>query len=324
MSWFKRRILGVPLVAKLIGANVIIVASAFAIQALAVSRLDRAEIATAVVAMAAATAANIFLVRLALRPIHELEAVATRVTEGEFDARTTASLYADKDLTRLSDTVNLLLDSLVRERRRIQELGAQVMSAHDIERASLSRELHDSIAQTLAAVRFQLSAASREDEVSEIRNCLAAANGMISSAMEEIMTVSNSLHSRVAEDLGLEAALASLARQVEARSEIAVEIVVSSDAQSIPAAVSATLFRVAEEALRELEVRHSGKTATVSVNMGDGFVRLEVTHDGDEPARSGLTLMKDRVMLAGGTMTIENRNGGTRVTAEIKPMKAAS
>jgi len=40
--------------------------------------------------------------------------------------------------------------------------------------------------------------------------------------------------------------------------------------------------------------------------------------------RSGLSSVKDRVLLAGGRMTIENQNGGTRVTAELGTLKAAS
>lgn len=319
-----QRVLGIPLVAKLIGANVIIVASVFALQAAAISHLSRSEIITAFLGLAAASAINFLLVKIALRPINDLEQLAERVTEGEFDARGAASPYADKDLARLTDTVNGLLDSLAHERQRIRDLGAEVVRAHDVERADVSRELHDSIAQTLAAVRFQLAAASRSEEPQEVRNGLAAANAMISTAMEEIVNVSHSLHSRVAEELGLEAALGTLARQVEAASGTSVDIVVSAAARSIPSAVSSTLFRVAEEALRGQEMHHGGKSATVNVDAGDGYVRLVVTYDGDQPARAGLTLMKDRVMLAGGSMTIENRNGGTRVTAELKPIKAAS
>ena len=320
----KRRILSVPLVAKLIGANVIIVASVFLLQASAISRLSRGEIAVAVVALSLASLVNFLLVRLALKPIAELEMLAVRVNKGEFDARSVQSPYADKDLSRLSETVNSLLDSLAEERRRIQDLGAQVINAHDVERANVSRELHDSIAQTLAAVRYQLAAAAREDEPAEVRNSVAAANAMIASAMDEIVSMSKSLHSRIAEDLGLEAALGTLARQVKGRSGTVVEIVVSPHARLLPPAVSSTLFRVAEEALREIEMQRDGKAATLSVDAGDGFVRLEVVYDGEGPARAGLTLMKDRVTLAGGMMTIENRNGGTRVTAEIKRLRAAS
>lgn len=324
MGVLVQRVLRVPLVAKLIGANVIIVASAFVLQVSLISRLDRGEIITAATALAVASVVNFLLVKVALRPVDDLQRLATRVTAGEFDARGLPSPYADKELARLSATVNHLLDSLAEERQRIQDLGVEVVRAHDVERANVSRELHDSIAQTLAAVRYQLAAAGREKDPSEILNSVAAANAMISTAMEEIVNVSNSLHSRVAEDLGLEAALGTLARQIESRSGAEVDIVVSSGAKLLPPQVSATLFRVAEEALSHLEMHHGDKPATINVEAADRFVRLEVLYDGEEPARPGLTLMKDRVTLAGGVMTIEKRNGGTRVTAEIKRMKAAS
>ena len=322
-----QRILGVPLVAKLLGANVLIVASALVVQTIAFDGRG-AEIVSVLVALAAALVVNLILVRLALRPIEELEQLAHRVSEGEFDARGVPSLFADKDLAKLRDTVNNLLDSLAAERKRIHDLGAHVVRAQDVERAKISRDLHDSIAQTLAAVRFQLAAAARDDEPASIRNRVAAANGMISAAMEEIMSVSNSLHSRVAEDLGLDAALGTLGRQVEDRFGIPVQIDVSPRAALISPADSAMLFRVAEAALRELEVQSGAKSASVRVDARDGLARLEVTYDAvglpGAGLGSGLASVKDRFLLAGGKMSIENQNGGTRVTAELRTMKAAS
>jgi signal transduction histidine kinase len=322
-----RRIFGVPLIAKLIGANVIIVASALLVHAIAFTG-RRAELLTVIVALAAALVANLILVRVALRPIEDLEDLALKVSKGEFDARGVPSLFADKDLARLRITINELLDSLAAERKRIQDLGVEVVRAQDAERASFSRELHDSIAQTLAAVRFQLAAASRADEGDDIRNRIAAANGMVSAAMEEIMSVPYSLHSRVAEDLGLDAALSSLARQVESRSGASVDISVSPRSDMISSADSAMLFKVAEEALRDVEVQSEAKTATVKVDTMGGITRLEVWLDGSAApgmgARAGLASIKDRISLAGGTMKIENRNGGTRVIAELRTMKAAS
>jgi len=329
-GWVRRmmqRILGVPLVAKLLGANVLIVASALVVQTIAFDGRG-AEIVSVLVALAAALVVNLILVRLALRPIEELEQLAHRVSEGEFDARGVPSLFADKDLAKLRDTVNNLLDSLAAERKRIHDLGAHVVRAQDVERAKISRDLHDSIAQTLAAVRFQLAAAARDDEPASIRNRVAAANGMISAAMEEIMSVSNSLHSRVAEDLGLDAALGTLGRQVEDRFGIPVQIDVSPRAALISPADSAMLFRVAEAALRELEMQSGAKSASVRVDARDGLARLEVTYDAvglpGAGLGSGLASVKDRFLLAGGKMSIENQNGGTRVTAELRTMKAAS
>jgi signal transduction histidine kinase len=322
-----RRVFGVPLIAKLIGANVLIVASALLVHAIAFTG-RRAELLTVIVALSAALIANLILVRVALRPIEDLEDLAHKVSRGEFDVRGVPSLFADKELARLRITINDLLDSLAAERKRIQDLGVEVVRAQDAERASFSRELHDSIAQTLAAVRFQLAAASRADEADDIKNRIAAANGMISAAMEEIMNVSYSLHSRVAEDLGLDAALGTLARQVENRSGVTVDVRVSPRSDMISSSDSAMLFKVVEEALRDMEMHGDAKTATVQVDTLGGVTRLEVGYDGrtlpDVSGHAGLASMKDRLSLAGGTMKIENRNGGTRVTAELRTMKAAS
>ncbi len=135
--------LRVPLIAKLIGANVIIVAAAIAVQTLAFGGRNHAELLAVLVALAVASLVNFLLVRVALRPIGELEALAERVSAGEFQARSTRSPLADSALTRLGGTVNSLLDSLAAERKRIHDLGAEVVYAQDAERARVSRELHD-------------------------------------------------------------------------------------------------------------------------------------------------------------------------------------
>lgn len=326
-----RRILGVPLVAKLIGANVLIVASAIVLQGIAFDG-RRAELIAVLIALTAALVVNLFLVRLALKPIKELEDLALRVSAGEFDARGMPSLFADKDLARLRETVNHLLDSLADERKRIQDLGAQVVEAQDSERASMSRELHDSIAQTLAAVRLQLAAAAREDQLGEMKNRLAAANGMISAAMEEIMSVSYSLHSRVAEDLGIEAALQTLANQVKRRSELDVSIDVRYGTRAnatMPRSTSATLYRVAEEALRSLELQGTADSVLVNLYVGDSIAHIEIlaygTNSSEVALTPGLISVKDRVLLAGGKMSIDTAPaGGMRVTAELRTLRAAS
>jgi signal transduction histidine kinase len=333
MRGLRDRVLGVPLVGKLIGANVLIVAVAIAVQAAFFHRQSGTEIAVILAAIAAASLVNFVLVRVALGPVEELENVGERVSAGDFAARWESSPFADAELQRLGHTVNGLLDSLTAERKRIQDLGAEVVYAQDAERARVSRELHDSIAQTLAAVRYQIAAAAGEAE-GEMKNRLAAANSLVGSAMEEVKNVSYSLHPRVAEDLGLEAALGTLARQVENRSGVEVNVTADIEGAPIPSNISATLFRVAQEALRNIEVHSHAKSATVSVVGREGSIQVEVSDDGcgfdqssvASPAtRSALASVKDRVTLAGGILRIDSSpNGGTRVTAELNTMKAAS
>lgn len=327
-----RGALRVPLVTKLIGANVIIVAAALFAHSLS-SGSRGLDLLTVVVSLAVASAVSAILVRIALHPIGELGRVAERVSSGDFDARNEPSPLADKQLLRLGQTVNALLDSLAAERKRMQDLGAEVIHAQDVERARVSRELHDSIAQTLAAVRFQLATASSETS-GALKNRIAAASSLVGSALEEVKNVSYSLHPRVADDLGLQAALEMLAGQVKDRSGIIIAVSSSISGPPIPASISGTLFRVAQEAVRNIEVHSNAKTATVTVETRDGGIRLEIYDEGcgfdprsvRSPAlRSALASLKDRVTLAGGIMRIDSvPNGGTRVTAELNTMRAAS
>jgi signal transduction histidine kinase len=328
-----RRLLRVPLIAKLIGTNVVIVAAAVSLQMVVFRGQNDSQIAIIVAGLTAASVISFVLVRVALQPVDELEHLAERVLAGNFNVRVPRSPFADAALSRLAGTVNGLLDSLAAERKRIQELGAEVVYAQDAERAHVSRELHDSIAQTLAAVRFQLAAAGAES-TGELRNRLAAASELVGSAMEEVKKVSYSFHPRVAVDLGLEAALETLARQVETRSGIEVRVTANVTGAPIPSKLAATLFRVAQEALRNIEMHSQAKSATVDVESHDGSIRIEVADDGRgfdtsvvvTPAfKSALASVKDRVTLAGGVLTVDSvPNGGTRVIAELKGLKAAS
>ena len=324
--------LGVPLVVKLIGANVIIVAAAIAVQMVVPGGSYEAGMVTVLSVLGAASIVNLSLVRLALDPIRHLEKLATRVSLGEFDIRANSSPFADAGLARLGSTINSLLDSLAAERARIQALGAEVVYAQDAERARVSRELHDSIAQNLVAVRFQLSAASNE-ATGDLRNRLITIGSLVGSAMEEVKNVSYSLHPRVAEDLGLDAALTALATQMYDRSGVMVHVNTSIHGGPIPADVSATLFRVAQEALRNIGMHGFAKSANVDVESCDGSVRMEVSDDGSGfdhasshiPTGSKLARVRDRVLLAGGSMSVSSApNGGTRVIAELKTLKAAS
>jgi signal transduction histidine kinase len=329
-----RHVLRTPLVLKVMGANAIIAAVVLLLLGNGLRTTEKGAVLVVLGAIAIAFVVNLLLVRLALSPVAELERVAARVSGGQYAVRAQPSLVADSQLSHLADTVNGLLDSLAAERRRIQKLGAEVISTQDIERARIARELHDSIAQTLAAVRFQLSAASADATDDEMRNRLSAARGMIGKAMDEVRQMSQSLHPRMAEDLGLVTALEALADQAEERGRLKVRVATNIGDQPIPASVAATLFRVAQESLKAAETRTSASSADILLYTNDGSICLEVKDNRrsvdnrtlqPDNSTSGLSSIMDRVELSGGVMRIESgREGGVRVTAELASTEKAS
>lgn len=326
-SWL-RALLRVPLEIKLLGANLVILGVAVLVL-LAPAHLYAGRVTdvyVVVVALMIGATVNFALVRLALRPINDLQRVAKRVSEGRLAERVPASIVADRELTQLSTTINEMLDNLEAGRDRMRKLGAEVVYAEERERAEVARELHDSVGQTLAAATFQIAAVAHELGSHTASTRLAAVRELLRTALEEIRNVSRSLHPRVATDLGLPTALEALGDATQQRSLVDVQVNVDISGVVIPAALSATLYRVAQEALRNVERHADAGRAMVSLRARPGYVELEVSDDGrgfegpleKKRGESGLAAIRERLSLAGGELHIDTAGDrGTRVTAWV-------
>jgi len=134
-------ILEVPLELKLLGANLIIVGVALLLMfgpfQLQPSRLTDASIVVVVLMLGAAV--NVGLVRLALRPLKSIERVAKWVSQGRLGERVPTSMVADRELARLSRTINAMLDSLAADRKRIERLDAALTFGIEEEGSQTSR-----------------------------------------------------------------------------------------------------------------------------------------------------------------------------------------
>jgi signal transduction histidine kinase len=322
-----RSVLRVPLWGKVAGANLIIVLVTLA-------ALDwmlpnaRYQLGVAMAwLLAAGLLLNLALVGLALRPLRELEATASRVLRGDLEARVLPSALADRDMLRVGGAINLLLDGLTADRARSRQLAVQVISAQDQERARIAGELHESSAQTLTALVLQLSAAMRDEPNPALAARLEEIRAMAVEALEELRRLSETVHSRVLDDLGLVAALEWLARRARAASVVGVDVDASGDAAVVPHPTASVLYRVAQEALSNA-IRHAHPTAVhIAVDATDTAATLRVHDDGagfdiEEAERRrpgmGLFSMRERVALVNGTLEISSALGaGTLVHASI-------
>lgn len=267
---------------------------------------------------------NAALVAWALTPLRVLEETAVRVSSGEMHARAAMPWLADRNLMRIGDTLNTLLDSLGSERLRVRKLAGLVVAASDAERSRIARELHDGTAQALSALDMLL--ASVLSEVSgDVTERLATMKIIVGDALVEVRTLAQGMHPQVLEDLGLMPALEQLARQGEVGRSV--EIEVEGDVPALLPAVSASvLYRVAQEALHNA-LKHADAThIQVTVTADDGSVEVRVKDDGrgfehDAPESRGgmgLFVMKERVSLLDGSLTLRSAAGqGTEVIGRI-------
>jgi signal transduction histidine kinase len=312
-----------PLLVKLAGANVLVLA---ALGSLWLGGWVHS--APAVVAAAAALVLlHLALVVVALRPVRDLEVTASRVWRGDYGARVEASAVADQQVMRVGSMFNVLLDGLAADRARMRELATEVVEIADRERAALARELHDSTAQRLAALLFQISAAARDSSDPAMAERLTAARDAAEEVTEEVRLLAHTVHPRVLDDLGLVPALQKLAREAAQGTGVDVDVDAPRKTAQLPRRVSSVLYRVAQESVRNATRHASPRHVGIVLRVSDSEAKLEVRDDGSgfdladaERRRPGMGLftMRERVALVDGEFHIRTTPGsGTTVIASV-------
>lgn len=232
-----------------------------------------------------------------------------------------------------------LFEELLGAERRYRGLARAVWNVQEEERRRLARELHDGIGQTLTALKNHLDhlAGKAAAAGSRFAEDLAAAAETAGGAVHETRELSRLLRPPVLDDLGLVPALGWLARTIEKRTGLAVELTVDgelAEAEGGPARLEPDLetlvFRVVQEALTNT-LKHSGArhaavalaadAATVCVRIADAGAGFDpdATLDG-APAAPGVGLagMRDRVELFGGRLALSSAPGrGTEIELTV-------
>jgi signal transduction histidine kinase len=319
-------ILRVPLILKLLGANLLI---DVLVVVEPIVFPGGFALTHPVTVLLLSTTTSLLLVWLALRPIAILEAAAERVSGGDFDARVPYSALADRKVTQLSVTLNRLLDRVQADRARIQYLAGRSVRARDIERESVARELRDSLAQLVSGIALQVAAVRQGSTDPETGKQLETVSASVEALTDQLRGVAEALYPGTISEFGLPNALRALGRVFARRSGIAIEVVADGQDPHLSPAASGALYRVAEEALRNVVQHSRASNALVRLRCDAEGVTLEVTDDGvgvnmeaGDLVRAGLGLFSAQsvLALAGGELHVSSATArGTRVLAHIPP-----
>jgi two-component system sensor histidine kinase UhpB len=216
-----------------------------------------------------------------------------------------------------------MLERLEAERHRSTSVA---LEAQERERARVARDLHDEVNQSLTGLALRLEAA-RAKAPPELAGELAEIRLVANQAMEELVALARQLRPTALDDLGLTAALASQAEDLERQSGIATSFGAAGEFADLTDDVQLVLYRVAQEALANA-ARHAGaESVVVRLARREAGVELTVSDDGSgfafDEAGTGIGLegMRERAMLVGGDLLIESRPGvGTKVRLIIDPI----
>jgi signal transduction histidine kinase len=218
-----------------------------------------------------------------------------------------------------------------RERERanaaVKQLTGRLISAGEVERQRVARELHDDIGQRLSLARVQLKMFSNQLPVDPLVD-RSSLNGSLKN-MDELITdvhdLSHRLHSSQLEHSGLKLSLRDLCQQIERQHNLEIQLQVSDESLPLRSEIALCFYRVAQEALNNV-VKHSGsRSVRVSLVEDAELVCLQVADSGigfdltQHSSGLGLVTMQERVQLVGGKFSTVSRPGeGTTVTAEVR------
>ena len=239
----------------------------------------------------------------------------------------------DLDITErrtAEDRVRESRAALEQSHREIQHLAGRLIAAQDTERARIARDLHDDVSQQLAGVSIAFSGLKQRlgeyGVRQELQQELVDLQQQTLTLARNIRQLSHDLHPTVLRHLGLEKALASYCGELERSHGIVMRCGAEGDFASIGPGAGLCMYRIAQEALRNVVAHGGASRAEVRLFRRGDDAEITITDDGrgfdvnDPERRKGLGLVSitERAKIAGGRISIETGvNQGTRVHATI-------
>jgi two-component system, NarL family, sensor kinase len=214
----------------------------------------------------------------------------------------------------------------------MRELTHRVVQVQEDERGRVALELHDGITQLLCAIVFRSQAlvgslSAQEgpavEEAMKLRD-------MAGRTVEEVGRVAHNLRPNVLDQLGLVAAMRDAGTEFADRTGVSVKMACAPMSARLSSANELTLYRIFQEALRNVEKHSGARSIAVNLTMPDLFVQLQIKDDGvgfdpEKPpvgrkgrGSLGLFGMRERVSHAGGALELTStRDGGTEIKVRI-------
>jgi two-component system CheB/CheR fusion protein len=224
---------------------------------------------------------------------------------------------------RLASEVESTTKELDRSRQELRALTGNLLTSQEEERRRLARELHDDIGQRMAAIGMSGAEILRtmNNDPARVKKKLERTLAAMRELSDDVRNLSHRLHPSIIEDLGLAVALQGVTEEFGQREGMIADFFSRDIPDSIPLDIATGLYRIAQEALRNIG-KHAGKTH-VKVNllgMPEG-IELQVMDSGagfditQNHRGLGLISMKERARLIGATVNIESTpRHGTKVT----------
>ena len=207
---------------------------------------------------------------------------------------------------------------------KLTNLSRRLLEAQETERRNVALDLHDSLGGSLAAIKMaverKLDGIQKKQTVSK-EITLEEILSLIIKCIRDSSRIQHNLRPSVLDLFGLSPSLRSLCREFENTTSIKTDCALEIDRAEVPEELKIIIYRISQEALNNA-AKHSGsKTAHVSLIHQEHEIQLMIRDDGrgfdvEEAMMSernkgsiGISSMKERCELSGGSFSIDSRKG---------------
>ncbi len=208
----------------------------------------------------------------------------------------------------------------------LRQLSDQLLQVQEEERARLSRELHDEVGQATTALQLNLQVLRGYGLDTKADNLFDDCTNIISRIVQQVRSITLDLRPPMLDDLGLEPTLSWFLRRQTERAGLALSYSFDPAIGRLPRATATAAFRLVQEGTTNI-IRHA-RASRVEVDLWqeDSEIIIRLRDDGrgisfeDPPDWNspGLSGLRERAKLAGGSITLERRaDGGTTLMARL-------
>jgi two-component system NarL family sensor kinase len=223
-----------------------------------------------------------------------------------------------------------------RSERMLRGLSRRLLQAQEIEREHVALELHDHITQALCAIliRLEIMTGNLPVRARASREEAAEISRLVGEAAENVERISSKLRPSVLGILGLVPALRGAITGFVKRTGLDLKLGCVRPPGRVSAEAELVLYRILEEALKNVERHAHARHVTVRLEQTGAFMQLTIEHDGlgfdtnHGPARRTerdafcLLGLEERAASVGGSVRIKSAPlAGTQIAVRIPLVK---
>ena len=260
------------------------------------------------------------------QPLKSLQKASKQIGEGNYEIN--LEITSNDEIGSLTDAFNNMSQQLKKQNEEIEAEKTKKVSSlidgQEMERQRLSRDLHDSLGQSILAVKIKLEQA-KSANIEKNQQIINETLELIRNTIYEIRNISNDLMPPVLEAFGVEYGLKNLCKDTSANTGISISFKCENIPESLDKKLQIYLYRISQEAINNITKHSQATEASIKITCVDNNIFLNIADNGKgfdsnkiNIQGNGILNIKQRVELLKGECSLLTSIGkGTRISIKI-------